>query len=260
MFDIGWSEMLVIGVVALVVIGPKELPGVIRNVGRMVGKLRRMAGEFQGTFQEALREADLADVKKTLSGLADDTQNSLSSVRDSVAASIPTNPLHDIEQQLKDAATPVERKDLPAPADPTAPPPAAPEATELEPNAFESIETEVRSATEAIAEAAPAPVVAAGETVPPAAPSADKVVAVPEVSEPEISEAVADLDRPSVAPEAKPVTVAPNAETEVAEAVADLDHPPATADSKISETKISETKTAASAPPAGEDASKAKGA
>ncbi|GAB4072646.1 Sec-independent protein translocase protein TatB [Ancylobacter sonchi] len=261
MFDIGWSEMLVIGVVALVVIGPKELPGVIRNVGRMVGKLRRMAGEFQGTFQEALREADLADVKKTLSGFADDTQNSISSVRDSVAASIPTNPLHDIEQQLKDAATPVERKDLPVPADPTAPPPVAPEATELEPNAFESIETQVRSATDAIAEAAPTPVVATGEAVPPA----DKVAAVPEVSEPEISEAVADLDRPSPTPDAKPAAVAPDAETEIAEAVADLDHPPATANSKASETKtsetkISETQAAASVPPAGEDASKAKGA
>ena len=64
MFDIGWSELLVIGVVALIAIGPKELPGVLRAVGHWMGKIRRMASEFQGQFQEAMREAELADVKK----------------------------------------------------------------------------------------------------------------------------------------------------------------------------------------------------
>src|SRR5215813_6693599 len=65
MFDIGWSELLVIGVVALVAIGPKELPGVLRMVGQWMGKARRMAAEFQGQFQEALREAEMADLKKS---------------------------------------------------------------------------------------------------------------------------------------------------------------------------------------------------
>jgi sec-independent protein translocase protein TatB len=64
MFDIGWSEMLVIGVVALMAIGPKELPGVLRTVGQWMGKIRRMANEFQGQFQEAMREAEMADLKK----------------------------------------------------------------------------------------------------------------------------------------------------------------------------------------------------
>jgi sec-independent protein translocase protein TatB len=64
MFDIGWSELLVIAVVALIVIGPKELPGVLRNVGHWMGKVRRMAGEFQSQFQEAMREAEMADLKK----------------------------------------------------------------------------------------------------------------------------------------------------------------------------------------------------
>src|ERR1700742_2152709 len=65
MFDIGWSEILVIAVVALVVIGPKELPGVLRMVGQWMGKARRMAAEFQGQFQEAMREAEMADLKKS---------------------------------------------------------------------------------------------------------------------------------------------------------------------------------------------------
>jgi sec-independent protein translocase protein TatB len=65
MFDIGWSEIAVIAVVALVVIGPKELPGVLRMVGQWMGKARKMAAEFQGQFREAMREAEMADLKKT---------------------------------------------------------------------------------------------------------------------------------------------------------------------------------------------------
>ncbi|MDI1347350.1 MAG: Sec-independent protein translocase protein TatB, partial [Pseudolabrys sp.] len=60
MFNLGWGEILLIGIVALIAIGPKELPGVLRTVGQMIGKVRRMANEFQGQFQEALREADIA--------------------------------------------------------------------------------------------------------------------------------------------------------------------------------------------------------
>ena len=55
MFDIGWSEYALIAVVALIAIGPKELPGVLRMVGQWIGKARKMAGEFQGQFQEAMR-------------------------------------------------------------------------------------------------------------------------------------------------------------------------------------------------------------
>ncbi|MBB5047889.1 sec-independent protein translocase protein TatB [Rhodopseudomonas rhenobacensis] len=65
MFDIGWSELLVIGVVALIAIGPKELPGVLRMVGQWMGKARKMAAEFQGQFNEAMREAEMADLKKS---------------------------------------------------------------------------------------------------------------------------------------------------------------------------------------------------
>src|SRR5438309_9368635 len=65
MFDIGWGELLVIGVVALVAIGPKELPGVLRTVGQWIGKARKLAGEFQGQFREAMREAEMADLKKS---------------------------------------------------------------------------------------------------------------------------------------------------------------------------------------------------
>ena len=75
MFDIGWGELVVIGIVALVVIGPKELPTVMRTMGQWMGKIRRMASEFQGQFQEAMRESELADLKKQIDSLKDTTNN-----------------------------------------------------------------------------------------------------------------------------------------------------------------------------------------
>jgi sec-independent protein translocase protein TatB len=74
MFDIGWSEFVVIGVVALIVIGPKELPAVLRTIGQWTTKIRRMAGEFQSQFQEAMREAEMADLKKSVDELSDATK------------------------------------------------------------------------------------------------------------------------------------------------------------------------------------------
>jgi sec-independent protein translocase protein TatB len=66
MLDIGWSEMFVILVVALIVIGPKDLPQVARTVGKWVGRARALAREFQSSIEEMAREAELDDVKKTI--------------------------------------------------------------------------------------------------------------------------------------------------------------------------------------------------
>jgi sec-independent protein translocase protein TatB len=70
MFDIGWGELIVIGIVALIAIGPKELPGALRTLGQWVGKVRRMASDFQGQFQEAIREAELDELKKEVDQMA----------------------------------------------------------------------------------------------------------------------------------------------------------------------------------------------
>ena len=75
MFDIGWGELLLIGIVALIAIGPKELPGALRTLGQWMGKLRRMAAEFQGQFQEAMREAELADLKKQVDEMTTQAQS-----------------------------------------------------------------------------------------------------------------------------------------------------------------------------------------
>jgi sec-independent protein translocase protein TatB len=105
MFDISWGKILIIGMVALVVIGPKELPSVLRMVGQWMGKMRRMAAEFQGQFQDAMREAEMADLKKTF----DDTTSGLSSVFDPVKNDIDkmvSDPMSTGSSSTASAATP----------------------------------------------------------------------------------------------------------------------------------------------------------
>ena len=63
MFDIGWTEMLVVAVVAILFVGPKELPGMLRTFGRAVKKIRMLAGDFQRQFDDALKDAELDGVK-----------------------------------------------------------------------------------------------------------------------------------------------------------------------------------------------------
>jgi sec-independent protein translocase protein TatB len=75
MFDFDISKMILVGIVALAVIPPKDLPRVMRTVGQTLGKMRRMAAEFQGQFMEAMREvereADLESVKKEFQAIND---------------------------------------------------------------------------------------------------------------------------------------------------------------------------------------------
>lgn len=69
MFDFDVGKLLIFGIVALAVIPPKDLPRVMRTVGQTIGRMRRMAAEFQGQFMEAMKEADLESVKKEFSAL-----------------------------------------------------------------------------------------------------------------------------------------------------------------------------------------------
>ena len=70
MFEFDAGKFIIIGIVALIVIGPKELPRVMRQVGLAVGKMRKLAGEFQSQFMEAMREADVAEIKAEAEKLA----------------------------------------------------------------------------------------------------------------------------------------------------------------------------------------------
>jgi sec-independent protein translocase protein TatB len=94
MLDMSWGEVMVIGAVALIVIGPKDLPRALRTVGQVTGKLRRMAAEFQGQFNEAIREAELDEVKQQLQGV----NESVSSLNNTNF-----NPIQTIRDELKGA-------------------------------------------------------------------------------------------------------------------------------------------------------------
>jgi sec-independent protein translocase protein TatB len=128
MFDIGWGELLVIGIVALVVIGPKELPGVLRTLGQAMNKVRRMASEFQGQFQEAMREAEMQDIKKSVDELS-------SSARDFTyydpLADGPKPSMPSTSSATAAPPAPAETPPLPSPAEtpalPAAETPALPE-------------------------------------------------------------------------------------------------------------------------------------
>ena len=75
MFDISWTEFLLIGIVALIVIGPKELPAVMRSLGQWTRKIRSLAADFQNQFHEAMREAEMADLKKQVDDMASDIKS-----------------------------------------------------------------------------------------------------------------------------------------------------------------------------------------
>jgi sec-independent protein translocase protein TatB len=126
MFDISWGELMLIGVVALIVIGPKELPGVLRMVGQWMGKIRRMAAEFQSQFQEAMREAEMSDLKKQVDEL-NDTARGMSSQFDPLSPS-PNTTASSKPADVAASATPSQTvpADAPAPAVATEPVAAQP--------------------------------------------------------------------------------------------------------------------------------------
>lgn len=84
MFDIGMAELLVIGVVALIVVGPKDLPGMFRTVGQFVGKARGMARDFQNAMDQAADDSGMADVAKDLKQATSMKNLGLDDVKDAV--------------------------------------------------------------------------------------------------------------------------------------------------------------------------------
>jgi sec-independent protein translocase protein TatB len=117
MLEVGWSEILVIAIVMIVVVGPKDLPRMLRTFGTVARKMRGMASDFQSQFNDALRDAELDDVRKSLNDVRGlDPRNA---IKDAL------NPLRqageDVRRELLDA-----ERDLKAKAD--AQPPIAPPA------------------------------------------------------------------------------------------------------------------------------------
>lgn len=113
MFDIGWAELLMVATVAILVVGPKDLPGMLRSFGKTFGNLKRMANEFQGQFSDALREAEthagLDDAKNSMADLH--KINPLKDFKDSI------NPLKDIGKDINSSLNSEVKPDSSTPAD-----------------------------------------------------------------------------------------------------------------------------------------------
>jgi sec-independent protein translocase protein TatB len=156
MFDIGWTELLVIGVVALLVIGPKELPEMFRTLGRFTAKVRSMARDFHRAMEAAADETGVKDVAKDLKAVTSPRSMGLDAVRNAASKFEKWEPLK--------PATP------PAPPKPaTAAPPIAPvEAKPMGP-ATQAL-AEAQAAKRAALAAGPIPK-PAPEAPPPAAPA-----------------------------------------------------------------------------------------
>lgn len=95
MFDIAWTELLLVVVVAILVVGPKELPGMLRTIGRTIGSVRKMAGEFQSTLNDAVKEAE--------------KQSGIDEMRKQADAAQNFNPLDDLKKTLEDEKQKLEK-------------------------------------------------------------------------------------------------------------------------------------------------------
>jgi sec-independent protein translocase protein TatB len=97
MFDFDVGKLFIIGIVALVVIGPKELPRVLRQVGQAVAKLRRMSADFQKQFMDAMHEADMADIKAEAQKLAE-----------AARVNVAYDPIREVKSQMTEAIKAIE--------------------------------------------------------------------------------------------------------------------------------------------------------
>ena len=121
MFDFSWSELALIGVVALVVIGPKDLPRVMRTVGLWVGKARSIAREFQSSLDQMIRESELEEMRKSV-----ERASNVDLAREIERA---VDPAGELQKSLEPPSPP------PMPATPESPPPAIAAPAEPAPDA-----------------------------------------------------------------------------------------------------------------------------
>ncbi|MGI6245604.1 MAG: Sec-independent protein translocase protein TatB [Pseudochelatococcus sp.] len=97
MFDLSWSELLLVGAIALVVIGPRELPRVLRTIGQSLANIRRMAGEFRSQFSAAMREAELDEIRSAVNDVRDTARQA------GGKAGSMLDPLREVRNELREA-------------------------------------------------------------------------------------------------------------------------------------------------------------
>jgi len=103
MFGLGWSELLVVGIVALIVIGPKDLPGLFRTMGQFTGKARMMAREFSRAMEQAADDAGVKEVSKTLNAAANPKKFGVDKLKEATGVTkAPEKPLSPERQAAKE--------------------------------------------------------------------------------------------------------------------------------------------------------------
>ncbi|HKL68882.1 Sec-independent protein translocase protein TatB [Salibaculum sp.] len=103
--DIGWTELLVIGIVALIVVGPKDLPGLFRAFGRFTGKMRRMAREFSSAMNAAADSSGVKDIDKTIRAAANPAKSATDAVKNTAKSAMkPGGETERLSQERKEAA------------------------------------------------------------------------------------------------------------------------------------------------------------
>ncbi|MFN0217453.1 MAG: Sec-independent protein translocase protein TatB [Hyphomicrobium sp.] len=85
MFEISWSELLILGIVTLIFVGPKELPVFLRTLGRYAGAMKRHASEFRAQFDAAMREAELETMQKEVEAMQASVNAEVMSAKTSLA-------------------------------------------------------------------------------------------------------------------------------------------------------------------------------
>jgi sec-independent protein translocase protein TatB len=89
MFDIGWSELLLVAVLAIIFVGPKDLPRLMRTLGQYTAKMRSMAREFQNSFEDLARETELDELRKQVADLREVAMRPLADMQRSVETPAP---------------------------------------------------------------------------------------------------------------------------------------------------------------------------
>lgn len=105
MFDIGWQELFIVGILGIIVVGPKDLPRAIRTVSQMIKKARGMARDLQGSFDDVIREAELDDIRKMAETTANrDYAAELEKVVDPTGSVKKELDMSEVEGDLRDSA------------------------------------------------------------------------------------------------------------------------------------------------------------